>query len=83
MANHIFFALQIMFQNKRDIVTNLEACDLLTRLRPSGDFSFLETARVDTYKDFYDKADKHLKVLGVHLITPTFSRLLPPLTSQC
>ena len=39
-----------MFKNKRDIVTNFEVCDLSTRLSPSGDFSFLETARVDTYK---------------------------------
>ena len=41
-----------MSQNKRDIATNFEVCDLLTRLSPSGDFTFLETARVDTYKGF-------------------------------
>lgn len=72
-----------MSQNKRDIVTNFEVCDLLTRLSPFGDFSFLDTARVDTYKGLYDKANKHLTVLGVHIITATFSRLPPPLTSQC
>ena len=49
LSNIIFFALQFLFKNKRDIVTNVEVYDLSTR----GffvDFSFLETARVDTYK---------------------------------
>ena len=48
----LFFALQFMFKNKPDIVTNFEVGVLLTRLIPSVDFLFLETARVDTYKGF-------------------------------
>ena len=36
LSNMIFFfALQFMFKNKRNIVTNFEVCDLSTRLSTS------------------------------------------------